>query len=112
MKIDLNQPVAATPHVKWDLTVTINGRDLAVRPLTRDDLVKLAAIFTLSDEDQWALFAGLFNPAPTMHGWTGDLITAAVSAIINYMTDRHAKHKRAIGGAVARAMSQAKISLN
>jgi hypothetical protein len=112
MRINVNQQVAAAAQPAWDLTFTINGQDLKVKPLSIGDMETFGKMGGMSYADQLSLFASIFSPMPDFSGWSAEMLVTVTEAILQYVAARHARSRRALGGAVARAMSEAGIGLN
>lgn len=107
MNLNLDNLIASSMSLllPWDLTLTLKGQTLVVRPLTNADLASLAAINAMEPEQQKALIAGLFSPAPDLEQWDDLDAAAATSAVVNYFRTRSAKNSRAISDRVAAEMA-------
>lgn len=83
MRIDLDEIVGKLPS--WSLTVTLNGKQLAIRQPTEDEAKQLASIGGMTYADAAKVVAPLFedsNVDPAT--WSHDQLTALLSYLAGF----------------------------
>ncbi|MGB7157121.1 MAG: hypothetical protein WBD40_03580 [Tepidisphaeraceae bacterium] len=109
MQINLDLNAAVAQFQPWDLSVTVDGKSYATKPLTLADRQILAT----STASLRAVVPTLLNEPPAagpadVASWSEEVCAAVVAAVITYRDELSRKNSQAVATLVATAMNPAR----
>lgn len=85
--LDLNAAVVQAV-LPWEFSLTVNGQTYATRTPTVAQLAIMQSIDGKPDEEVRSFVTGLFaEPLPHVDQWEGELVGAAIIAILGYFAE-------------------------
>lgn len=92
MKINVDEMIQQL--LPWELSLSVGGKEYAVRPLTVADMASMQAMQSRSVEEQMKLVASLFDgeEKPDTMSWQPETLAVVMGQIGQYTKDRAEKN--------------------
>jgi hypothetical protein len=104
VNIDINE--VAQSFKPWDLTLTIDGKNYKVRPLSIADRSAIIGLQNKTEEEGYQLIEGLFEgkQKPKVRDWDPSRAAAVLAAIGQYANEMTKKNAQSAAAHVESAM--------